>query len=63
MAALVTETDQLATRVTKEGIVGALVNEWLDHAASSFSPKTVATCRGYLDNPIIPAIGSITAKS
>jgi integrase len=62
LAALVTETDQLAPRATKEGTVGALLNEWLDHAAPSFSPKTVATCRGYIDNPIIPAIGSLSAN-
>jgi integrase len=62
LAALVTETDQLAPRSTKEGTVGALLNEWLDHAAPSFSPKTVATCRGYIDSPIIPAIGSLSAN-
>jgi integrase len=38
-----------------------LLNEWLDHATPSFSPKTVATCRMYIDNPIIPAIGSLPA--
>ncbi|HWE65838.1 MAG TPA: site-specific integrase, partial [Acidimicrobiales bacterium] len=42
--------------------MGALLNEWLDFAAPSFSPKTVATCRMYIDNPIIPAIGSISAS-
>ena len=62
LAALVTETDQLAPRSTKEGTVGALLNEWLDHAAPSFSPKTVATCRGYIDSPIIPALGSLSAN-
>jgi integrase len=62
LAALVTETEGLAPRSTKEGTVGALLNEWLEHAAPSFSPKTVATCRGYIDNPIIPAIGSISAS-
>jgi integrase len=62
LAALVTETEGLAPRSTKEGTVGALLNEWLEHAAPSFSPKTVATCRGYIDSPIIPAIGSISAS-
>jgi integrase len=62
LAALVTETDQLAPRAAKEGTVGALLNEWLEHAAPSFSPKTVATCRGYIDSPIIPAIGSLSAN-
>ena len=49
-------------RSTKEGTVGALFNEWLDHATPSFSPKTVATTRMYLDAPIIPAIGSLSAN-
>jgi hypothetical protein len=62
LAALVTETEELAPRSTKEGTVGALLNEWLEHAAPSFSPKTVATCRMYIDNPIIPAIGSLSAS-
>ena len=62
LAALVTETEELAPRSTKEGTVGALLNEWLDHAEPSFSPKTVATCRMYIDNPIIPAIGSLSAS-
>ncbi len=62
LAALVTETEDLAPRSTNEATVGALLNEWLDHAAPSFSPKTVATCRMYIDNPIIPAIGSLPAS-
>jgi integrase len=61
LAALVTESDQLAPRSSKEGTVSALLNEWLEHATPSFSPKTVATCRMYIDNPIIPAIGSLPA--
>jgi hypothetical protein len=59
LAALVTKSDQQAPRSTKEGTVGALLNEWLDHATPSFSPKTVATTRMYIDAPIIPAIGSL----
>jgi len=62
LAALVTETDQRVPRSTKEGTVGALLNQWLDHATPSFSPKTVATTRMYLDAPIIPAIGSLSAS-
>jgi hypothetical protein len=49
LAALVTETEEMAPRSTNEGTVGALLNEWLEHAAPSFSPKTVATCRMYID--------------
>jgi integrase len=62
LAALVTETDGQAPRSTKEGTVGALLNEWLEHATPSFSPKTVAITRMYLDAPIIPAIGSMSAS-
>jgi integrase len=62
LAALVTETDSRAPRSTKVGTVGALLNEWLDHATPSFSPKTVAITRMYLDAPIIPAIGSLSAS-
>ncbi len=62
LAALVTETDGRAPRSTKEGTVGALLNEWLDHTTPSFSPKTVAITRMYLDAPIIPAIGSLSAN-
>jgi hypothetical protein len=62
LAALVTETDRQAPRPTKEGTVGALLNEWLEHATASFSPKTVAITRMYLDAPIIPAIGSLSAS-
>lgn len=62
LAALVTEVDQRVPRSTKEGTVGALLNEWLDHATPSFSPKTVATTRMYIDAPIIPAIGALSAS-
>lgn len=62
LAALVTETDKRSPRSTKEGTVGALLNEWLAHATPSFSPKTVVTTRMYLDAPIIPAIGSLPAS-
>jgi integrase len=62
LAALVTETDKRSPRSTKEGTVGALLNEWLAHATQSFSPKTVVTTRMYLDAPIIPAIGSLPAS-
>ena len=39
-------------RSTKEGTVGALLNEWLDHTSPTFSPKIVATTRMYLDAQI-----------
>ena len=61
LAALIVETDRLTPRAGKKGTVGALLKEWLEHATPSFSPKTVATTRMYIDNPIIPAIGAIPA--
>ena len=39
--------------------VAALCREWLDHATPSFSPKTVETTRMYIEDPIIPVLGSI----
>jgi integrase len=61
LAALVVEADRLTPRSTKEGTVAALLIEWLEHATPSFSPKTVAITRMYIDSPIIPAIGSLPA--
>ncbi len=62
LSALVVEAGRLAPRVAREGTMAALLNEWFEHASASFSPKTVAVVRGYLDSPIIPAIGSIPAS-
>jgi hypothetical protein len=62
LGALVTHTDKRSPRSTKEGAVGALLNEWLAQARPSFSPKTVVTTRKYLEAPIIPAIGSLPAS-
>ncbi len=42
-----------------KGTVAALCREWLDHATPSFSPKTVETTRMYIEDPIIPALGSL----
>ena len=58
LAPHVAETEDPVPRSTKEETVGALLNEWLDHAAPSFSPQTVATCPIYIDNPTLRAIGS-----
>jgi len=59
LAALVLEVERLSPRSAGDGTLEALCNEWLAHAAASFSPRTVTTTRGYLDQPIIPAIGAI----
>ena len=36
-----------------------LCREWLDFATPSFSPKTVETTRMYIEDPIIPLLGSL----
>ena len=37
----------------------SLRREWLEHAAPSFSSKTVETTRMYIEDPILPALGSV----
>jgi integrase len=44
-----------------KGTLEQLFEEWLALAAPSFSPQTVATTRGYLNLPILPALGRIHA--
>ena len=46
-------------RSSAKATVAALCNEWLEYAAPSFSPKTVETTRMYIENPIIPVLGSM----
>jgi len=40
-----------------DSILKILLDEWLDHAAPDFSPKTVSTTRGYIETTINPLIG------
>jgi integrase len=62
LAALSTEIARGATQGSmKKGTLEQLFEEWLAHAAPSFSPQTVATTRGYLNRPILPALGRINA--
>jgi integrase len=61
LASLVVEAERLAPKGAREGTMEALLNEWFEHASQSFSPKTAAVVRGYLDSPIIPAIGAVPA--
>jgi integrase len=58
LAALIVEAERLTPRAAK-GSVEDLLREWLAHASSSFSPRTVSTTRQYMENAIIPGIGSI----
>ena len=59
LAAMVAEVDQRAVASLRKGTVASLCREWLEHASPSFSPKTVETTRMYIEDPIIPALGSI----
>lgn len=61
LAALAIEVERLTPRSAKEGTMEALLNEWLAHAAPSFSPRTVDTTRGYLRQPIVPVLGAVQA--
>ena len=58
LAAMVAEVDQRPVGSHGKGTVAALCHEWLAHATPSFSPKTVETTRMYIEDPIIPALGS-----
>jgi integrase len=63
LAAMVAQVDQHPVASKGKGTVAALLHEWLAHAIPSFSPKTAEITRMYIEDPIIPAIGSIqTAK-
>jgi integrase len=62
LSALSLEAERLTPRRASEGTMEALCNEWLAHASQSFSPRTVDTTRGYLDKPIIPALGALQAS-
>jgi len=59
LAAMVAEVDRRPVASIRKGTVAVLCREWLDHAAPSFSPKTVETTRMYIEDPIIPALGSL----
>ena len=58
LAAMVAEVDQRSVGSLGKGTVAALCREWLAHATPSFSPKTVETTRMYIEDPIIPVLGS-----
>ena len=61
LAALVLEAERLSPGAPRQGTVGALCEEWLAHATSSLSPRTVVSTRGYLDHAILPALGHVQA--
>jgi integrase len=59
LAAMVAEVDRRPVTVAGKNTVAVLCREWLDHATPSFSPKTVETTRMYIEDPIVPILGSI----
>jgi len=59
LAAMVAEVDRRPLVSAGKGTVAELCREWLAHATPSFSPKTVETTRMYIEDPIIPLIGSV----
>jgi len=59
LAAMVAEVDRRPVTSAGKGTVAELCREWLDFATSSFSPKTVETTRLYIEDPIVPLIGSL----
>jgi integrase len=60
LAAMVAEVEKRPVGSLAKGTVAALCRDWLAHASPSFSPKTVETTRMYIEDPIIPVLGSIT---
>jgi integrase len=56
---MVADVDRRPATSSAKGTVAALCNEWLDYAAPSFSPKTVETTRMYIEDPIVPVLGSM----
>jgi integrase len=59
LAAMVAEVDRRPVTSAGKGTVADLCREWLEFATPSFSPKTVETTRMYIDDPIIPVLGSL----
>ena len=59
LAAMVAEVDRRPITSAGKGTVAELCREWLDFATSSFSPKTVETTRMYIEDPIVPLLGSL----
>lgn len=59
LAALVLDAERLSPNAPRLGTFAALSEEWLEHASTSLSPRTVVTIRGYLDHAILPALGQV----
>lgn len=59
LADLSREVELLSPRSAAEGTMEALCNEWLAHVGPGFSPRTVSVTKGYLNQPILPALGTL----
>jgi integrase len=59
LAAMVAEVDRRPVTSAGKGTVAELCREWLDFASPSFSPKTVETTRMYIEDPIVPLLGTL----
>ncbi len=59
LARLVSEAEKLTPRPSKTGTMEVLLRQWVEHASTSWSPKTADVVADALKNPIIPALGSI----
>jgi integrase len=60
LAELVAEAATM--RPATDGTVAALMDRWLDHAARTLSPTTLAEYRRLVDRRIAPAIGAIRLR-
>jgi integrase len=56
---MVAEVDRRPVTSAGKGTVATLCHEWLAHASSSFSPKTIEVTKMYIEDPIIPVLGAI----
>ena len=59
LAELVTETGGFVPRQDRQSTFARLLEEWLEHAAPSLSPKTVVVDGGYVRTVIVPALGAV----
>ena len=59
LAAMVAEVDRRPVMSAGKGTVAELCREWLDFATPSFSPKTGETTQMYIEDPIVPLLGSL----
>ena len=59
LSELVSEADGVSPRSGKGISVGALLDQWLEHATPGFSARTVVVTRDYINNAIKPMLGPV----